>query len=148
MMLRAAPLVACFSVLAGMPAQAWEFSPSPICTLSHEEAGASVRITHDPRETQAYAITVRNPASWPSGPVFAMRFEGGAGRTIFTDRHRMLDDGGAVHVTDSGFGNLLDGLESNARVTAMLGESTLAFSLAGAAEPVQRFRACAMAPTA
>jgi len=127
-------------------AQAWEFSDTPVCTLVHEEGGAAVRITYDPRAPEPYAIAVTRGASWPAGPVFAMRFEGGASRTIFTERHRLSPDGRAVGVSDTGFGNLLDGLEFNARVTALLGDSATGFSLAGAAEPVQRFRACATAP--
>ncbi len=129
--------------LAASPATAWEFFASPICTLSHAEAAANLTVTYDERAAEPYAITVsRSDAAWPEAAVFAMRFDGPRGLTISTDRHRMTEENRAVTVSDSGFGNVLDGLEFNATATAILGDAELGFPLAGAAPEVQKFRAC------
>ncbi|MEM1064468.1 MAG: excinuclease ABC subunit B [Pseudomonadota bacterium] len=129
--------------LTATPAAAWEFSPTPVCTLSHAEPGARLDVTYDVRAEEPYAITVtRTDAAWPEAPVFAMRFDGPRGLTISTNRHRLSEGGRAITVSDRGFGNVLDGLEFNATATAILGETELGFPLAGAAPEVQKFRDC------
>ena len=128
-------------LLAG-PAAAWEFSPVPVCTLSHESAEGAVAVTWDPGRPEPYAITVTRAGAWSPGPVFAIRFDGPRALAIQTDRHAISEDGGALTVTDRGFGNVLDGLEFNGRATAMLGAAEVGFSLEGAAGPVRAFRAC------
>lgn len=133
--------LALIMLLAG-PAGAWEFSPDPVCTLSHDGAEGSVTVTWDPGRAEPYAITVTRAGPWPEGPVFAMRFDGPRAIAIQTDRHAISEDGGALTVTDRGFGNVLDGLEFNGRATAMLGGAEAGFSLDGAAGPVRAFRAC------
>lgn len=135
-------------VLLALPAQAWEFSPLPVCMLSHREPAASVRVTHDPRLAEPFAIAITRPAGWSGGSPFSIEFEGGRGLTISTDRQRLSDDRQTLTVTDQGFGNLLDGLEFNRTATAVLGEATVSVPLAGAAPAVRAFRACAAAPTA
>lgn len=134
-------LIACLC-LAVTPATAWEFRPTPVCTLLHDTADASLRVTYDPRVPE-YAITIRLAATWSVGPVFAIRFDGPRGLTISTTRHRLHDGGRALTVTDSGFGNVLDGLEFNDRATAATGETAVPFGLDGAAPAVAAFRACA-----
>lgn len=69
-----------------------------------------------------------------------MSFEGGQALTIGTDRQ--LIQGNTLSVSDSGFGNVLNGLQFNQKVTAFTPDLAVIFSLAGAAEPVQQFRAC------
>ena len=135
-------------LLAAAPARAWEFTPVPVCTLTHEEAGHRVTVTWDPRQAEPYAIRIEAPAPWPAAPVFAIDYAGPRPLTISTARHRLSEGGRAVTVTDTGFGNVLDGLEFNATATAVMGEARAPFSLAGAAEPVQAFRACTEAPMA
>ncbi len=133
--------------LLALPADAWEFTPAPVCTLSHETPDATVTLTWDPRRPEPYAIAVTRGASWAGAPVFAMRFDGPRGNTIVTDRHAISDGGRTLTVTDRGFGNVLDGLEFNDSATALLGEEAVPFPLDGAAGPVRAFRACAEAAT-
>ena len=134
--------------LAATPAYAWEFSPTPVCTLSHELPEASVRVTHDPRLPEPYAIAITRPDGWSDGTAFSIVFEGARGLTISTDRQRLSDNGRTLTVTDRGFGNVLDGLEFNRTATALFGDTAISFPLDGAAPEVQAFRACATAPTA
>lgn len=137
-----------FLLLSAAPACAWQFSPTPVCTLSHQTPDASVRVTHDPRLTEPYAIAITRTAGWNDGSAFSILFEGGRDLTISTDRQRLSDDRRTLTVTDRGFGNVLDGLEFNRTATALLGDVAIAFPLDGAAPEVQAFRACATAPTA
>ncbi len=130
-------------LLLTTPAYAWEFTPTPICTLSHTEASAAVAVTYD-HATRLYAIAVTNPDGWPASPVFSIRFDGAAANTISTQRHQT--DGATLTVTDSGFGNVLDGLEFNTVATAFTATGAATVSLDGAAGPVQQFRACTTAP--
>ncbi len=144
-MLRILPV---FLALPVSPALGWEFSPHPVCTLSHEGAEAAVELTYDPREAEPYAITLtRQGALWPPGPVFMMTFEGALGLTIGTDRHEISGGGASLTVTDRGFGNVLDGLEAGDRAVARLDDASVTVLLDGAAGPVAAFRACAIAPT-
>ena len=132
-------------LLLTSPAQAWEFSPVPICTLTHSEDTAEVKVTFD-HSTALYAISVTKPDGWPSAPAFSIRFDGAQPNTISTTRHQT--DGATLTVSDQGFGNVLDGLQFNATATAFTATSAATVSLDGAAEPVQRFRDCTTAPIA
>lgn len=134
--------------LIAAPALGWEFSPVPICTLSHETETAQVRVTYDAGIPE-YTITVtRLDRPWPDAPVFSLRFDGPRGLTISTDRHSLSPDGRSLTVKDRGFGNVLDGLQFNDMATALIGSDALPVPLDGAAEPAARFRACPAAPTA
>jgi hypothetical protein len=135
-------------LLAAAPARAWEFTPVPVCTLTHAEAGHAVTVTWDPRQAEPYAIRIEGPSAWPAAPVFSIDYAGPRPLMISTGRHRLSEDGRAVTVTDTGFGNVLDGLEFNATATAVMGGAQVPFSLGGAAEPVRAFRACTEAPLA
>jgi hypothetical protein len=119
------------------PAGAWTFTPLPICTIASDDE--TVEVTFDPA-TGLYAIHLTRAEGWPPGPVFALRFEGAAPLTISTDRHRI--DGPRLTVTDRGFGNVLAGMERNARATALIADLAVPIDLAGAADPVARFRDC------
>ncbi|MBW4707107.1 hypothetical protein KX928_04835 [Roseobacter sp. YSTF-M11] len=125
------------------PSQAWEFTPGFPCRLTHAEASVEVVLTFDPTRP-LYSITLTLPTRWPEADVFGLRFTGPAGRTLSTDRHRLSDDDRAVTVTDTGFGNVLDGLQFNGTATALLGDRAVSVSLKGAAEPVAAFRRCAL----
>ena len=127
------------------PAHAWEFSSTPICTLSHVEAGSEVTVTYD-HATRLYAIAVMSADGWPGAPAFSIRFDGARPNTISTTRHTTSAQ--TLTVTDSGFGNVLDGLEFNDTATAFTQTAAVSVSLDGAAPQVQRFRACATAPVA
>ena len=132
-------------LLLSSPAAAWEFSATPICTLTHTEASADVAVTYD-YATGLYAIAVTSPNEWPVSPAFSIRFDGPRAGTISTQRHQT--DGPTLTVSDTGFGNVLDGLEFNATATAFTQTSAVTVSLDGAAGPVQKFRACTAAPVA
>ena len=54
----------------------------------------------------------------------------------------MSEDGRALTVVDTGFGNVLDGLQYNHTAYAIAGDLEIPFPLEGAAEPVAAFRAC------
>ena len=131
-------------LLTALPASAWEFTSDPICRLDHTEADVSVKLTFD-HSSGLYAIAVTQPNGWPGAPVYSIRFEGPRPLTISTDRHQII--GGTVTVTDTGFSNVLDGLEFNRSATALTATAAAQFSLDGAAEPVQAFRACTTAPS-
>lgn len=141
-------VMAVLLALPASPALGWEFTPHPLCTLSHEGAETAIEVTYDPREAEPYAITLtRQGAPWPPGPVFTMTFEGARALTIGTDRHRISGDGARLTVTDRGFGNVLDGLEAGDRAVARLDDVHVTVLLDGAAGPVAAFRACAVVPT-
>ena len=127
-------------VALATPAAAWDFSPVPVCTLSHATAQGALTVTFDPRQPQPYALTAT--ADWPVAPVFSVRFDGPRGLTISTGRHVLAEGGARLTVTDSGFGNVLDGLEFNTTAILMSGDRTMVLPLDGAAAQVRRFRDC------
>ena len=135
-------------LLVASPAQAWEFTPVPVCTLSHATAEASMTVTWDPRQPEPYAIRIARAEPWPDDPVFSIDYAGPRPLSISTSRHRLSEGGTELTVTDRGFGNVLDGIEFNATATATVGGVTAPFPLDGAAEPVRAFRACTEAPLA
>ncbi|MEL7090858.1 MAG: hypothetical protein AAFN94_03895 [Pseudomonadota bacterium] len=100
-------------------------------------------VTYD-HATALYAIAVTTATGWPDAPAFSIRFEGPQPNVISTRRHVVA--GNTLTVTDSGFGNVLDGLEFNLSATAFTETAAAAVSLNGAAEPVQAFRACVKTP--
>ncbi|MEO0702743.1 MAG: excinuclease ABC subunit B [Pseudomonadota bacterium] len=134
--------------LLAAPAHAWEFSPDPVCTLSHATPDADVAVTYDPA-SQEYAITLtRAETPWPTGIIFEIRFSGPRTLTISTTRHELSEDGRALTVRDRGFGNVLNGIEFNTTATAIINGPVISVPLTGAAPEVQKFRACAEALTA
>ncbi len=141
-------MVRAFAVLllTTAPALAWEARSGRICELVHHGDSASVRVTYDPAIPE-YAIAITPDPPWAQGPFFAMRFDGPRSNTIATDRHVITGDGTTLTVTDSGFGNVLDGLEFNDTATALLGDRSVAVSLDGAGPAVRDFRACAASPS-
>ena len=102
---------------------------------------AKVVVSHDATKAVPYAIDLTRNEGWQEGPVFAIRFDGPGRRTIATDRHEL--NGNTLTVTDTGFGNVLDGIAFNFMATAVIGETMLFVQLAGAAPEVERFKACA-----
>ena len=137
-------LITLLLILFPIQAQAWAFTPGLICRLSHETPSAQIELTFDPTGP-LYSLTISQATPLPRAEVFSMRFIGPAGREISTNRHSFSPNGTAVTAQDSGFGNVLDGLQFNAVAEAVLGGTTLRFSLDGAAEPTAAFRACEVA---
>jgi len=130
------------ALLAAAPATAWEFTATPVCTLSHDAGGSAWEVTYDPGPgLYAIAITL-SEGVWPEAAVFSIGFEGGRSLIISTDRHVLSEGGGTLTVTDRGFGNVLDGLEFNAAARAFTGDGEAIAELEGAAPEVQAFRAC------
>mgnify|MGYP007100953042 FL=1 len=130
--------------LLPVPTLAWQFSSVPVCTLAHEDEGATWVVTYDASRDQPYAIAITLAAdAWPEAPVFGIVFAGPRGLSIGTDRHVRSDAGRTLTVSDTGFGNVLDGLEFNGTATAVAGETAVMVPLDGAAPQVQAFRACA-----
>lgn len=131
--------------LLAAPATAWEFTPTPICTLDHATDDADVTVTYDPG-TQEYAITLtRAETPWPTGIIFEIQFSGPRRLSISTTRHELSADGRALTVRDRGFGNVLNGIEFNTTATAIVNGPVISVPLTGAAPEVQKFRACAEA---
>lgn len=128
-------------IFLASPAAAWDFTPTPICTLTHQEAAGQVVVTYD-ASIPEYTITLTRTDPWPEAPFFGMSFVGQRGGSIGTDRHTLSEDGRSLTVKDSGFGNVLDGLEFNDTALGTSGDATLTFSLDGAAPAVAAFRAC------
>lgn len=127
---------------AGLPAMAWEFTPDPICTLSHRGQDMTVKVTYDPM-IEEYAIHLERDGGWPDASVFSLRFEGPSGQVISTDRHVVGEvSPETLTVRDRGFGNVLNGLEFNSRAVAVLDDLEVSVSLDGAAPAVAAFRAC------
>lgn len=128
--------------LLASPAAAWKFTANPICTLSHATPDAALRVTYDPRGP-VYAIALtRSASTWQDSPTFAIRFDGPRALTITTDRHSLTDADTTLTVEDTGFSNVLNGLEFNATATAMTAGQSLAIPLDGIAQPMAAFRAC------
>ena len=139
-------LAVALSLLAGQ-ATAWEFSPTPICTLSHVENDVSLTLTFDPAASQYELILTLRADVWPTAPAFGMLFDGPRRIQIGTDRHVLSQESRRLAVRDSGFGNVLDGLEFNDRALAQSGPKIVAFSLSDAAPLVRAFRECGTALT-
>jgi len=127
---------------AAAPAAAWEFTGTPVCTLSHATEEVEVVVTFDPAIPEyAIALTLADGV-WPVAPVFAITFDGGWPLTIQTDRHVLSDDARTLTVRDTGFGNVLDGIGRNGMATALLPGVAVAVPLTGAGGPLAEFRAC------
>lgn len=132
--------IICLSLLAS-PTAAWEFTPTPICTLTHSEAHVDVTVTYDPALPE-YTITLTTPEPWPDAPQFGLTFIGPRGLAIGTDRHVLSDDQRSLTVADTGFGNVLDGLQFNDTATASSADTSVTFDLSDAATAVEAFRDC------
>lgn len=131
--------------LLASPAYAWEYTYGMPCILTHETADAAIELKYYPSEP-LYSLTVRQNSPLPTSDVFAMRFDGPAGLTISTTRHSLSNDRREITVIDTGFGNVLNGLQFNTTATALLGDRAISFRLTGAADPVARFRLCKPEP--
>lgn len=119
---------------------AWEFRAEPVCTLEHDTGEAAIAITYD-HTTSEYRLDLTLAGkNWSPSSNFGIAFEGRRPLTIGTQRHRT--DGSTLSVTDSGFGNVLDGLEFNDRAIAFTGKQFAALPLDSAGVPVRQFRAC------
>lgn len=136
-----APLAAILALLAA-PALAWDFSPFPVCTLTHEAPSGTITVAKDLSNPVPYTIAITRPAPWPEAPTFSIDFQGNAPLRIGTDRHALSNQGHTLSVSDTGFGNVLAGLKFNSMGTAVSGAATVTFKLEGAPKAVAAFEAC------
>ncbi|MEX0286609.1 MAG: excinuclease ABC subunit B [Paracoccaceae bacterium] len=129
------------------PAFGWEASSDGrICRLDHSTPEVEVALTYDPA-VPIYAITLTRPGQvWPNGDVFVIAYAGAAPLTISTNRH--MTDGSSPTVSDSGFGNVLNGLAFNTTATALLGSVAIPIDLSGARPEVEAFVDCTRTPSA
>jgi len=130
------------ALLLTSPATAWEASTTPICTLTHETAEAHIHLTYAPSKPLYTLAITQKSAPWQPTPWFAMRFIGPNEIVISTPQHALSDNNLTLNVADSGFGNVLDGLQYNATALAFTEAQTVTIPLDGAAPEVQKFRAC------
>lgn len=126
------------------PALAWQADTGAACVVRHETDKASVVLSYEPLSGD-YAIAITSQTPWKDSPTFAMRFDGPRYNVITTDRHTINEDRSTLTVTDTGFGNVLDGLEFNHVATAATASQLVVVPLVGAAPAIQEFRACAEA---
>ncbi|KPA21415.1 hypothetical protein shim_21190 [Shimia sp. SK013] len=138
-------LIALLLAALASSATAWEATTTPICTLTHETDTAHIRLTYDPTKPLYTLAITRKGAAWPDDPWFAIRFVGPRELTISTDKHALSDNGQTLNVADSGFSNVLDGLQFNAMALAGTQSDGEAIDLEGAAPEVQTFRDCTSA---
>lgn len=129
------------TALLASPGAAWEFTPGLPCLLTHETAAVQIELTYDPTQP-IYTLSLTRKQPWPDAPVFSMRFDGPNPISIATDRQTFNADRRTLTVTDSGFGNVLNGLQFNEASTATLGDIAIKIPLSGAARPVAAFRQC------
>ena len=125
-------------LLLTAPSYAWDFTPTPICTIAEDTADLSIRVTFDPSQPEPYAISLtRTTGHWPVTDTFGLRFDGPSALTIGTVRHKLSPDG-----------RMLSGLALNGTATALAGTTAIPFDLAGARPAVEAFRACGVVPSA
>ncbi len=127
--------------LLANPAAAWDFTPLPICTVAQSDQPVAVTMTFDPA-TALYALTLTKDTPWPNAPTFSIQFIGPQSLTISTGQHLLSNGNRTLSVSDRGFGNVINGLQFNTAAIAIIGGETHAFSLTGAAIPVEQFRNC------
>ncbi len=133
------------ALLLAYPATAWEATTTPICTLTHETAEAHIHLTYDPSKPLYTLAITKKSAPWQPTPWFAMRFIGPNEIVISTPQHALSDNNQTLNVADSGFGNVLDGLQYNATALAFTEAQSMTIPLDGAASEVHKFRACTAA---
>ncbi|WP_209077732.1 hypothetical protein [Shimia sp. R9_3] len=134
-----------FLVTLATPATAWQATTGETCTLTHETTDTRVHLTYDPSKPLYTLAITRKSAPWQTAPWFAMRFLGPNEITISTPKHALSDNDQTLNVADSGFGNVLDGLQFNHTAVAFTQAQTVPISLKGAGPEVQKFRDCAAA---
>lgn len=127
-------------LLSPVPAFSWEFSRDPVCRLHHQSPSAQIDISFNSEPTRYQLSITLSGLDWNAAPSFGIFFDGGKSLTIGTDRH--IINGDTLSVVDSGFGNVLNGLEFNQVATAFTSSHVVTFNLEGAADAVRQFRDC------
>lgn len=142
--MRLALLLCCLAT----PALSWVTrTEGNVCILEHDAATVDLRLSYDPVQP-LYTIALTRGEAWARAGSFALRFDGIRAVTISTTRHILDDADRRLSVSDTGFGNVLDGLQFNDSATAVLGVDEITVDLTGAAPAVAAFRDCTNAPVA
>jgi hypothetical protein len=118
------------------PAQAWEFTPTPVCTLTDASSPTDLKSTYD---GELYTLVLSNAEGWPNNPIFSIRFAP-LGPYISTSKHQI--EGSTLTVSDTGFGNVLNGLQINQTAQITLGDMVRDIDLKSARAPVGAFKRC------
>lgn len=95
-----------------------------------------MKVTYD---GDLYTIYLTHSSGWLDAANFSLSFVP-FGPNIQTNRQMII--GTTLSVTDTGFGNVLSGLQMNKRAIATLGTRRYEIDLDGASEPTKAFRAC------
>ena len=132
-----------FLVLAPSLASAsWRFDETTACVITGETPETVVVVIHD-YQAGRYTIAVSQTGrTWVPGPDLSIAFQGGRELVIGTDQHFLSDEGDVLMVSDRGFGNVLDGMQFNQRMTIKTGDHSVEVNLNGAAPAVAEFRDC------
>lgn len=148
MLLRRAALPIALSLGLGSAgaAPAWEIRPGPVCEMAHQGEAGTVRVTYDPALGEYAIMLTRAQGPWPDSAAFAITFRGADGLTISTGRQTLSEGGRTLTVRDSGFDNVLRGLEAGGTARAFAGAAGMEIDLADAPPVVAAFRACRAAP--
>lgn len=132
---------AIISLALTSPATAWEFTAGQPCILTHQTQEVAVKLIYDPTKP-LYMISLKQAVPFTRSTTFSIFFLGDLPSAINTNNHRLSVDGKTLTVTDSGFGNVLDGLQYNDKAVATMGDLSLEIPLTDAAGPVAAFRDC------
>lgn len=127
--------------LVTTPAFAWDFTSGAVCTLSDATDTAQIVLTYDPALPR-YTLSVTRETAWPTGGVFTMAFADTRPALIQTSRYVVSEDGLTLSVADSGFGNVLNGLEFGGTIRAAVGDVDADFTSNDIAAPMAAFRTC------
>lgn len=126
---------------------AWEFTETTICTVTHNSADLRVELIFDPAASLYEIALIRPDTPWAQADAFRLQFDGPRPLIIGTDRHERTPDGSRLSVTDTGFGNVLDGLQFNDTMTARNGDQTVSVETTDATAALEAFRDCPSTPT-
>lgn len=126
------------------PAFAWDFTAGAVCTLSDSTDTAEIILTFDPALPR-YTLSVTADTAWPTGGTFVMAFANTRPAMIQTDRYVLSDDGMTLSVADSGFGNVLNGLEFGGQIRAAVGDQGVDLTSGGIAAQMEAFKNCGAA---
>jgi hypothetical protein len=126
------------------PAFAWDFTSGAVCTLSDATDTAEIVLTYDPALPR-YTLSITTDAAWPVDGTFSMTFANTRPAVIRTDRQTLSQDGMTLSVADSGFGNVLNGLEFGGQIRAAVGDRAVDISSDGIKGPMGAFKACGAA---
>ena len=124
---------------------AWNFTPDPICRVTEKQDLLEINLTYD-HATEIYAIAfTKSEAPWEQGAQFSIRFEGPRPKLIRTNRHEFSADGYTLTASDTGFGNVLDGIQYNTLAAIQTGDERIFIQIHKSFPAMEAFRKCVKA---